>query len=129
MMRVLRRLRRAFAATSMLIAATTFMVAAQTAFSQNAVNQIDGGTRPTNSHATPYGDNWNCDWGYERTDDRCSAIAVPVNAFLDGSKWRCDRGFYENDGKCLPVQLPDNAHATDSPYGLTFGCAECGTLR
>ena len=50
---------------------------------------------PANAHARVYGEGWVCDLGYLRTDQACSAIDLPENAYLtdDGfdTGWRCSR--------------------------------------
>ncbi len=58
-----------------------------------------------------YGDEWKCDRGFKRVDDRCEEIPVPENAFFDytGIHWECERGYERADDECRSIELPEHA--------------------
>ncbi len=60
---------------------------------------------PEHAYIT-YGDSWNCERGFKRTDDKCQSIKVPEHAFLSesswGDGWKCERGFKREDNRCSP---------------------------
>ena len=68
-----------------------------------------------NAHKKSYGDQWECDAGYQVEGDRCIQVAVPDNAYATGSTygkaWECERGFEEVDRSfCRPIVLPEGSY-------------------
>ena len=49
-----------------------------------------------------YGDEWKCERGFKRVEERCEEIQVPENAFLTvwGDGWECERGFQRRGDHC-----------------------------
>jgi hypothetical protein len=66
---------------------------------------------PENAHLNLYGNGWDCDRGFARSEARCAIVQIPRNGELDftGHSWKCLRG-YERDGNvCRPFTIPENA--------------------
>ncbi len=68
---------------------------------------------------TTYGDSWNCERGFKKTEDECRSIKVPEHAFLPeyGSSWRCERGFKKTEDECQSIKVPEHAFLSDSSWG------------
>jgi hypothetical protein len=79
---------------------------------------------PQNSHAISYGEGWECDWGFRKSDAACDAVAVPPNAHLDsvGNRWVCDRGYRGSNNSCTAIVVPENAYLLESRYGIGWAC-------
>ncbi len=84
------------------------------------------GTAPMPENAQPrsYGAAWACEKGFVKIGDRCDAISLPANAFLDrasyGPGWRCERGYEPLRGACVAIDLPLNAYLDRS--GNRWSC-------
>ncbi len=67
---------------------------------------------PENAYLTgnSYGSSWACNHGFQRAEDLCEEIEVPVNAYLasTGDHWKCNRLFQRVEEKCEEVFLPEN---------------------
>jgi hypothetical protein len=61
---------------------------------------------PANGYLVASGSSWRCNRGYLDVNDRCVAIRVPPNAYLDddvsGKGWRCDRDYREGTVRACP---------------------------
>ncbi len=72
---------------------------------------------PVPEHAfVSYGDEWRCDRGFNRVDDRCEEISVPENAHFDytGIDWECERGYKRVKERCEEIPVPEHAFLNHS---------------
>ena len=83
------------------------------AFAQHAT------TPPANSHASAYGDGWECDYGFADATTACVAIALPDNARLAarGDRWECIRGFRSDGRACRAIIVPGNGYLSEYAGG------------
>ena len=65
---------------------------------------------PQNAGAKSYGGGWECDQSYREVDGACTAVMVPLNAYLSatsyGTGWECGRGYREHDEACIAIDVP-----------------------
>ena len=103
-------------------------------FAQSEYRQAAKPVVPENATARSYGKAWDCDQGYRKDNDTCTAISFPENAYLTntsyGSGWACERGFLAVGLKCVAIKLPANAHMLNKSYPPGWRC-NCvpGALR
>ena len=77
------------------------------------------------AYLEPSGRGWRCDRGYLDVRDKCVAVKVPQNAYLDHDQskgWRCDRDYRDINGACVAIRIPPNAHPIGSSYGSGWEC-------
>lgn len=79
-------------------------------------------------HATTarYGGGWDCDRGYRETNDSCTAVEPPANAYATNSAfgvgWECRRGHRKLDESCVAIDLPTNGYLS-AGRGDAWKCA------
>ena len=73
---------------------------------------------PANSHASQYGNGWECNYGYVDVADTCSAVTRPANSRLNarGDHWECLRGFRSSEARaCRAIVVPERGYLADFP--------------
>jgi hypothetical protein len=61
---------------------------------------------PENAKLDYLGHDWECNKGYQKSENRCFLVHVPANAKLDflGHDWECKTGFRKIASTCLQME-------------------------
>src|SRR6185503_4980587 len=69
---------------------------------------------PEHATALSYGPGWQCDRGYRKENDACTAIELPAHAYHQtmaaGRGWECRRGYRTVDDDCVLIGVPPHAY-------------------
>ena len=67
---------------------------------------------PSHAFLNSSGHGWQCDRGYQRSDQLCVVVLIPADGYLSssGDRWECERGFRRNGQSCVEFAVPRNAH-------------------
>jgi len=59
---------------------------------------------PANAHLIGMGTDWECNTGFRRVGNFCSAVNIPPNAHLADTStgWACDSGYRMANNWCMP---------------------------
>ena len=78
------------------------LIASLLAQPEIVVAEESGATLPDHATARSYGNGWDCNAGYRKSEDSCVLINVPPHAYLSdrgyGRGWECVWGYREANG-------------------------------
>ncbi len=99
---------------------TVALVVSMIVFISSMFPCLDAESSEVPEHAySTYGDSWNCERGFKKTDDECQSIKVPEHAFLAdsswGDGWKCERGFKRVEDKCQSIKVPEKEAPSEIP--------------
>ena len=83
---------------------------------------------PPHAFANAMGDDWDCERGFTRKDDRCNPTVVPAGAHLTTFGWECDRGFQQLGQQCEKIPIPSHAFVVNDTFTIGWDC-ERGFMR
>ena len=68
----------------------------------SAVAWAESVAPPPHAHARTFGAGWECDRGYRKSGELCTALTIPRTAHLDssGNDWICDPGYERKVETC-----------------------------